>query len=45
MAEAPATVTDTVERDDTIADLVASAPPLSEAAKASIAALLRAGTR
>lgn len=31
--------------DRTIADLVASAPQLSEAAKATIAALFRAGTR
>ncbi|WP_315071644.1 hypothetical protein [uncultured Microbacterium sp.] len=45
MAEAPATVSDTLERDDTIARLVASAPPLSETVKASIAALFRAGTR
>lgn len=33
------------ERDDTIARLVASAPPLSEAIKANIAAVFRAGTR
>lgn len=31
--------------DRTIADLVASAPPLSETAKATIAALFRVGTR
>lgn len=45
MTEAPATVSDTHERDDTIARLVASAPPLSETAKASLAALFRVGAR
>lgn len=33
----------TIERDDTIAELVASAPPLSEATRATIAALFKAG--
>lgn len=35
----------TIERDDTIADLVAAAPPLSEATRATISALFKAGAR